>query len=89
MEKMTVEQFNGLDEEQKKAVIFDAKKISERFDKKTIKYELFQIDNFFIETKTSLQHKFKRVIATFSGKEVPLLYDGKIVYLLSSCLFLF
>ncbi|MCW3079854.1 hypothetical protein [Segetibacter sp.] len=71
---MTVEQFNNLDEEQKKAAIFDAKKVSERFDRKVIKYELFQIDNFFVETKTSLQHKFKRVIATFTSKEVPIVY---------------
>ncbi|WP_147204108.1 hypothetical protein [Segetibacter aerophilus] len=83
---MTVEQFNDLDEEQKKAAIFDAKKVSERFEKKVIKYELFQIDNFFIETKTSLQHKFKRVIATFTRNEVPTIYASKIIYALSSLL---
>lgn len=74
---MTVEHFNNLNEEEKKAAIFDAKKVSERFDQ-VMKYELFQIDNFFIETKTSLQYKFKRVIATFSSKEVPPAYEGKI-----------
>lgn len=72
---MTVEQFNRLNEEEKKAAIFDAEKVSERFDK-MMKFELFQIDNFFIETKTSLQHKFKRVIATFSLKDVPAVYAG-------------
>jgi hypothetical protein len=76
MGKMTVQQFNNLDEEAKKAAIFDAKKITERFDH-VIKYELFQIDNFFVETKTSLQHKFKRVISTFSSMEVPVVYAGK------------
>lgn len=73
---MTVEQFNNLDEESKKAAIFDAKKVTERFDH-VIKYELFQIDNFFVEAKTSLQHKFKRVLATFSSREVPVVYAAK------------
>ena len=74
---MTVEEFNNLDEEQKKAAIFDAKKVTERFDP-VMKYELFQIDNFFIETRISLQNKFRRVIATFSSKEVPNVYAGKV-----------
>ena len=73
---MTVEEFNNLNEDQKKAAIFDAKKITERFEKR-IKFELFQIDNFFIETKISLQNKFKRVIATFSIKELPQVYAEK------------
>ena len=67
---MTAEQFDKLDEEQKKILIFEAKKITERFEQR-MKFELFQIDNFFVETKTSLQHKFKRVVATFSRKELP------------------
>jgi hypothetical protein len=66
---MTAEQFNDLSEEEKKIAIFEARKITERFDQR-MKYELFQIDNFFVETKTSFQHHFKRVIATFSSKEV-------------------
>jgi len=44
-----------------------------------MKYELFQIDNFFIEVKTSLQHKFRRVVATFSFKEVPHVYAAKVM----------
>ncbi|MDQ6815357.1 MAG: hypothetical protein M3040_16600 [Bacteroidota bacterium] len=74
---MTVEQFNSLDEEQKKAAIFDAKKVTERVNQ-VEKYELFQIDNFFIEIKTSLRQRFRRVIATFSSKEVPKIYAGQI-----------
>jgi hypothetical protein len=74
---MTVEQFNNLNEDQKKAAIFDAKKVTERVDK-VVKYELFQIDNFFIEIRTSLQHRFRRVVATFSSKEVPKVYAGMI-----------
>lgn len=70
---MTAEEFNNLNEDQKNVAIFDAKKISERFDQ-MIKYELFEIDNFFIETKTSLQQKFKRVISTFPSGHVPAIY---------------
>jgi len=66
---MTAEEFNNLSEEEKKIALFEARKITERFDQR-MKYELFQIDNFFIETKTSLQRQFKRVIATFTSKEV-------------------
>ena len=73
---MTAEEFNNLSEEEKKIAIFEARKITERFDQR-MKYELFQIDNFFVETKTSLQRQFKRVIATFSRKEVPLLYGDE------------
>lgn len=71
---MTVEQFNNLNEDQKKAAIFDAKKVTERFEQ-LMKFELFQIDNFFIETKTSLHYKFRRVIATLSQKEVSTIYN--------------
>jgi 6-phosphogluconate dehydrogenase len=70
---MTAEQFNKLNEEQKKVVIFEAKKITERFDE-FMKYELFQIDNFFVETRTNVQKKLKRVIATFTRKEIPKIY---------------
>jgi hypothetical protein len=73
---MTIHEFNALDEEQKKAAIFDAKKVTEYFEKR-IKFELFQIDSFFIETKTSLQQQFKRVVATFSLDEVPAIYASK------------
>lgn len=72
---MTVEEFNNLDEEQKKVAIFDAKKITERVDHSE-KYELFKIDNFFIETKISLQRKFRRVINTFSPEEVKHKYSS-------------
>ncbi len=70
---MTVEHFNSLSEEQKKIAIFDAEKVTERSDD-LAKYELFKIDNFFVETKTSIQYKFKRVIETFTLREVPAVY---------------
>jgi len=67
---MTAEQFDSLSEEHKNIQIFEAKKITERFQHRD-KYELFQIDDFFVEIKTSIQQKFKRVIFTYTSKDIP------------------
>jgi hypothetical protein len=77
---VTVEEFNSLDDDEKKGAIFDAKKVTERSGHQK-KYELFQIDNFYVETKTSLLHKFKRVIKTFTLDKVPKVYAAKIDFL--------
>jgi hypothetical protein len=66
---MTAEQFETLSEEHKNIQIFEAKKLTERFQQRD-KYELFQIDDFFVEIKTSLQHRFRRVILTYTRKDI-------------------
>lgn len=63
---MTAEEFNRLDEQSKRVIIFEADKIAENSDYLT-KSELFTIDDFFIEVKTSPQNNFKRTITTYTS----------------------
>lgn len=75
---MTIENFNLLDEHQKVQLIFDADKISEKVDNEA-NYQLFQIDNFFIEARTSLEGKFKRSFTAYTLKELPVEYAGEVL----------
>ncbi len=74
---MTIEEFNTLDDYEKNALIFDAEKLAERADEIS-KYELFCIDNFFVETCTSLNRKFRRNIKTFTLRELPFVYASHV-----------
>lgn len=75
---MTIETFNSLNEQQKVELIFDANKITEKVDREA-NYQLFQIDNFFVEAKTSLEGKFKRSFTTYSLKALPAEYVGEVL----------
>ncbi len=77
---MTIENFNMLDEHKKVELIFDAVKITEKIDEDS-NYQLFKIDNFYVETKTSLEGKFKRRFKTYTLKELPLDYAGEVLAL--------
>jgi hypothetical protein len=77
-ESMTAEDFKILEDRQKVQMIFDAKKITERIDQES-NYQLFQIDNFYVETKTSLEGKFKRSIKTYTLKDLPVDYAGEVL----------
>ena len=67
---MRMEEFNNLDEESKRLIIFDADKVSEKLIDST-KYELFAIHDFFIETKTSISYDFKRTVSTYTINTLP------------------
>lgn len=75
---MTIDDFKILDDHQKVQLIFDANKVTEKIDNEA-NYQLFQIDNFFVETKTSLEGKFKRSIKTYTLKELPIDYAGEVL----------
>jgi hypothetical protein len=72
-----MEEFNNLDEERKRLIIFDADKVSEKLIDST-KYELFAIQDFFIETKTSISYDFKRTISTYTINTLPVMYASNI-----------
>src|SRR3954468_15436882 len=76
--RMTIDDFKALEEEQKVQLIFDAYKITEKVDDEA-NYQLFQIDNFYVETKTSLEGKFKRSFKTYSLRELPVHYAGEVL----------
>ncbi len=75
---MTIENFNTLNEQQKVELIFDANKITEKVDNEA-NYQLFEINDFFVEAKTSLEGKFKRSFTTYSLKELPVEYAGEVL----------
>ncbi|HEX8356280.1 MAG TPA: hypothetical protein VF610_02665 [Segetibacter sp.] len=70
---MTLQEFNRLDAQSKKVVLFEANKVAERQDG-DCRYELFSFSNFFIEIKTSRHYTFKRTITTYRSEEVPANY---------------
>ena len=74
---MRMEEFNNLNEESKRLIIFDADKVSEKLIDST-KYELFAIHDFFIETKTSISYDFKRTISTYTINNLPVRYASEI-----------
>ena len=71
---MTVGQFNDLNDQEQKIALFEAKKITEKFDEK-YKCELFQIGDFYIESKTCKHTKINRILITFETSELPLEYE--------------
>lgn len=75
---MTIDDFNMLCDKEKVQMIFDANKITEKVDNET-NYQLFQIDNFFVESRVSLTAKCKRCIKTYSLKDLPVDYAGEIL----------
>ena len=79
---MLIEQFERLSEHEKKVQLFEAKKITERSDSFS-RYELFYLDNFFIESKTSQQKTFKRTLTCYTLSELPLIYAGHLHFLWS------
>ena len=76
--RMTIDDFKALEEQQKVQLIFDAYKVTEKVDDEA-NYQLFQIDNFYVETKTSLEGKFKRSFAFYTLKELPADYLSEVL----------
>ena len=76
--RMTIDDFKALEDQQKVQLIFDAYKITEKVDDEA-NYQLFQIDNLYVETKTSLEGKFKRSFKTYSLRELPVHYAGEVL----------
>ena len=75
---MTIETFNNLDYQQQVELIFDSNKITEKVDNEA-DYQLFQIDSFFVEAKSSREGKFKRSFTTYSLKELPVDYVREVL----------
>lgn len=61
-------------------MIFDAEKIAEQSDGE-VNYQLFQIENFYVEAKTSLEGKFRRTITTYSLVDLPGAYVTEVLKL--------
>jgi hypothetical protein len=78
MRNMTIENFETLSEQQKVQLIFEANKITEKVDNEA-NYQLFEVDNFYVEAKTSLQGKFKRSFITYTIKELPVCYATEVL----------
>lgn len=75
---MTIEKFETLNEQQKVELIFDANKITEKVDNEA-NYQLFQVDSFFVEAKTSLEGKFKRCFTSYALKDLPADYISEVL----------
>ena len=63
---MTAKEFENLDDNDKKVALFEANKIAEKLDGSQ-KTEVFKIDNFYIESKTSMVLRTKRVLTIFNS----------------------
>jgi len=61
---MTIEEFEAVSDLEKKSLLVDANKLSEREDA-IAKYEIFQIDDFYVEVSLSVTHKFRRILRIY------------------------
>ena len=77
MRDMNSEEFNNLDEETQRVILFEADKISEKHNEYT-KFELFYIRDIFIETRTSMRNHFRRTITTYTLNTLPLIYGANV-----------
>lgn len=76
--EMTPEEFNNLDDASKKVLLFDARKVVEKQDGFS-RFQLFKIDNFFVEAKTSLKNFTRRCLTTYTVKDLPVMYAGDVL----------
>jgi hypothetical protein len=74
---MNRETFDNLSEPEKNALIFDANKIDDLSDE-FFHYQLFKIDNFYIEVITAVDQYARKQVNTYLVKNIPLLYAAKV-----------
>ncbi|GEO12142.1 hypothetical protein [Segetibacter aerophilus] len=74
---MTIEQYNNLPDRQKKELLMDASKIDEHEDEIST-YEFFRIEDFYVEVSRSVTYKYRRILNTYSLKDIPLNYAGRV-----------
>ncbi len=80
---MTIQEFNLLNDQRKKEIIIDAHKVAEYQDDHSSRFELFHFEDFYIEVKVNFQHRYRKIINTYSFQDIPLIYGGKELELLS------
>ncbi|MCW3105810.1 MAG: hypothetical protein JWQ09_316 [Segetibacter sp.] len=76
---MLIEDFNSLPEDRKMTIIVDAQKIGEYENGDIARYELFRVDNFYVEVKVSFLYRYRKIINAYDLKDVPLVYSGKVI----------
>jgi hypothetical protein len=57
---MTVEEYRSLPEEGQKRLLIDANKVAEHEDE-IATYELFRIDDFYVEVSRSVTYRFRKI----------------------------
>ena len=73
---MNIEEYNQLTDKQKKHLLVDAEKVAEYVDD-VASYELFKLDNFFVEVGKSVTFKFRRILNVCLLKDVSSNYLPK------------
>ncbi len=73
---MTLEQYNHLPDKTKKELLIDAKKVGE-YETEIATYELFQIDDFYVEASKSVSRKFRTIVSTHALHACPAGYLGR------------
>jgi hypothetical protein len=72
---MNMTEFDKLADDEKAVQIFEAKKIAERSED-SFQYQLFSIDDFFVEVRTHDAHFPKRTINYYEPKDLPANYPN-------------
>ena len=75
---MTIEQYNNLPDREKKHLLIDAKKVTE-YEDEIATYELFRLDDFYIEVSRSVTYKFRKILNTYEFKDIPLVYSANVL----------
>jgi hypothetical protein len=70
---MNIEQYNELPDSRKKELLIDAQKVGE-YENEIATFELFQINDFYVEASKSVTHKFLKINNTYKQEHVPSAY---------------
>lgn len=75
MAEMNCNQFYKLEEHQQMKLIMDADYVTEKVEGEC-KFELFKIDSFYVEVKTSVSGNYRKVVSCYSLRDLPAEYTG-------------
>ena len=67
-----------MEDHKKMSLLSKAKKIAEKMETCT-KYELFQLENFYVEIRFCIQNQIKKIINTYLLKELPKEYAAELI----------
>jgi hypothetical protein len=82
---MTIKEFAEMDDQRKRIAIFESTKIAERYEGAS-KFELFQIDDFFVEVEVNILFRIRRSIRAFRFSELPGIYATRFSSIVSGLL---
>ncbi|MEJ7678435.1 MAG: hypothetical protein WKG06_11360 [Segetibacter sp.] len=74
---MTPEKFNSLQSSDKEDLLLLAVEVCQKSDE-LFNYELFKLNDFFIEVRMNYQHRLHKIVTAYNLEELPVMYEGEV-----------